>query len=52
MTMGKVRSAAPRWPRRAAAGVTSVRQATLLALFADVVYRVAIRSRVRKAIGI
>ena len=50
--MGKARSAAPRWPRRATVGVTSVRQATLLALFADVVYRLAIRSHVRKAIGI
>jgi hypothetical protein len=32
--------------------VTQVRQATLLALVADVVYRVAIRSHVRRAIGI
>ena len=52
MTMGKERSAPPRWPRRAAAAATNVRQATLLALLADVVYRVAIRSHVRKAIGI
>jgi hypothetical protein len=49
--MGKARSAAPHWPSRAAAS-THVRHVTLVALLADVVYRVAIRSRVRRAIGI
>ena len=52
MTMGKARSAAPRWPRRATGGVTHVRQLTVVALLADVVYRMAIRSHVRRAIGI
>jgi hypothetical protein len=51
MTMGKARSAAPHWPSRAAT-TTHVRQVTLLALLADVLYRVAIRSHVRRAIGI
>jgi hypothetical protein len=51
MTLGKVRSAAPSWPRRAT-GNAYVRQVTIAALLADVVYRVAIRSHVRRAIGI
>jgi hypothetical protein len=57
MTMGKARSAAPHWPRRAT-GVASqsrqvsMRQVTVAALLADVLYRVAIRSHVRRAIGI
>jgi hypothetical protein len=51
MTVGKARSAAPSWPRRAT-GNTHVRQVTIAALLADVVYRVAIRSHVRRAIGI
>jgi hypothetical protein len=51
MTMGKARSAAPRWPNRATAA-THMRQVTLVALLADVLYRVAIRSHVRRAIGI
>ena len=54
MTMGKARSAAPHWPRRAttAGTITHVRQVTLAALLADVLYRVAIRSHVRRAIGV
>jgi hypothetical protein len=51
MTMGKARSAAPHWPNRATA-TAHVRQVTLVALLADVLYRVAIRSHVRRAIGI
>jgi hypothetical protein len=56
MTMGKASSAAPRWPRRATeatgnARQTRVRQVTIAALLADVIYRVAIRSHVRRAIG-
>lgn len=51
MTMGKARSAAPHWPNRATT-TTHVRQVTLVALLADLLYRVAIRSRVRRAIGI
>jgi hypothetical protein len=51
MTMGKARSAAPHWPNRATT-TTHVRQVTLVALVADLLYRVAIRSRVRRAIGI
>jgi hypothetical protein len=51
MTMGKARSAAPHWPSRATT-TTHVRQVTLLALLADVLYRVAMRSHVRRAIGI
>ncbi len=51
MTMGKARSAAPHWPTRATAA-THVRQVTVVALLADVLYRVAIRSHVRRAIGI
>jgi hypothetical protein len=51
MTMGKARTAAPSWPRRATAK-THVRHVTIAALLADVVYRVAIRSHVRRAIGI
>jgi hypothetical protein len=55
--MGKARSAAPHWPGRAtgtAIGTrqVNVRQVTILALLADVLYRVAIRSHVRRAIGI
>jgi hypothetical protein len=49
--MGKARSAAPHWPTRATAS-THVRQATLVALLADVLYRLAIRSHVRRALGI
>jgi hypothetical protein len=49
--MGKARSAAPHWPNRTRAS-THVRQVTLVALLVDVVYRVAIRSHVRRAIGI
>ncbi|HWG09150.1 MAG TPA: hypothetical protein VN672_09095 [Solirubrobacteraceae bacterium] len=57
MTMGKARSAAPYWPRRATrtgsqARQLRVRQVTIAALLADVLYRVAIRSHVRRAIGI
>jgi hypothetical protein len=57
MTMGKARSAAPRWPSRATGAASrsrhvSVRQVTVAALLADVLYRVAIRSHVRRAIGI
>ena len=52
MTMGKARSAAPHWPRRATGSVAHVRQVTLAALISDVLYRVAIRSHVRRAIGI
>jgi hypothetical protein len=56
MTMGKARSAAPYWPRRATTAPGSrarqVRQVTVAALLADVLYRVAIRSHVRRAIGI
>jgi hypothetical protein len=52
MTMGKARSAAPSWPRRATRRATHVRHVTIAALLADVVYRVAIRSHVRRAIGI
>ncbi|HEY1449414.1 MAG TPA: hypothetical protein VGF47_00570 [Solirubrobacteraceae bacterium] len=56
MTVGKARSAAPYWPRRAtqAKGTRSVivRQVTVAALLADVLYRVAVRSHVRRAIGI
>jgi hypothetical protein len=51
MTIEKARSAAAHWPNRAIAS-THVRQVTLVALLADVLYRVAIRSRVRRAIGI
>ena len=43
MTMGKARSAAPSWPRRATGRTTAVRQVTIAALLADVVYRIAIR---------
>jgi hypothetical protein len=50
--MGKARSAAPSWPRRATGRTTAVRQVTIAALLADVVYRIAIRSHVRRAIGI
>jgi hypothetical protein len=49
--MGKARSA-PNWPRRASLTATHVRQVTLVTLLADVVYRLAIRSHVRRAIGI
>jgi hypothetical protein len=49
--MGKARSAAPRWPARATTA-THMRQVTLVALLADVLYRTAIRSHVRRAIGI
>jgi hypothetical protein len=52
MTMGKARSAAPSWPRRATRRTTHVRHVTIAALLADIVYRVAIRSHVRRAIGI
>lgn len=52
MTMGKARSAAPYWPRRATGTAMHVRQVTVVALLADVLYRVAIRSHVRRAIGI
>jgi hypothetical protein len=57
MTMGKARSAAPHWPRRATGEASrprqvSMRQVTVAALLADVLYRVAIRSHVRRAIGI
>ncbi len=56
MTMGKARSAAPYWPRRATGAkgtrLANVRQVTVAALLADVLYRVAIRSHVRRAIGI
>jgi hypothetical protein len=59
MTMGKARSAAPHWPRREPAskglrrvGVSAhMRQVTVAALLADVLYRVAIRSHVRRALG-
>lgn len=56
MTMGKARSAAPYWPQRATEAVrwstqARVRHFTLATLLADVVYRVAIRSHVRRAIG-
>jgi hypothetical protein len=50
--MGKARTAAPRWPGRAAGKSSHVRQVTLAALLADVLYRVAIRARVRRAIGV
>jgi hypothetical protein len=54
--MGKASSAAPRWPRRATEATENarqvrVRQVTIAALLADVIYRVAIRSHVRRAIG-
>jgi hypothetical protein len=49
--MGKARSA-PSWPGRASRTATHVRQVTLVTLLADVVYRLAIRSYVRRAIGI
>jgi hypothetical protein len=52
MTMGKARTAAPRWPHRPSTRVSHVRQVTFAALLADVVYRVAIRARVRRAIGV
>jgi hypothetical protein len=52
MTIGKAQSAAPRWPRRASAASSHVRRVTLAALLADVLYRVAIRSHVRRAIGV
>ncbi len=52
MTVGKARSAAPHWPRRATAAATHMRQVTFAALLADAVYRLAIRSHVRRAIGI
>jgi hypothetical protein len=57
MTMGKARSAAPHWPRRATGTASrsrqiNMRQVTVVALLADVLYRVAIRSHVRRAIGI
>jgi len=56
MTMGKARSAAPDWPHRATETVRRARQArvrrvTMAALLADVIYRMAIRSHVRRAIG-
>jgi hypothetical protein len=55
--MGKARSAAPHWPGRATGIAThtrqvKVRQVTIVALLADLLYRVAIRSHVRRAIGI
>jgi hypothetical protein len=49
--MGKARSAAPHWPSRATTS-THVRQVTFVALLADVLYRLAIRSHVRRALGI
>jgi hypothetical protein len=52
MTMGKARSAAPHWPGRATGAAMHVRQVTVIALLADVLYTVAIRSHVRRAIGI
>ena len=53
----EARSAAPHWPGRATGIATNARQVkvrrvTIVALLADVLYRVAIRSHVRRAIGI
>jgi hypothetical protein len=52
MTMGKARSAAPSWPPRATRAATHVGRMTLATLVADVLYRLAIRSHVRRAIGV
>ena len=52
MTIGKARSAAPSWPQRTSRTATHVSQVTLVTLLADLLYRVAIRSYVRRAIGI
>ncbi len=48
--MGKARSAAPRWPHRASA-IAHVRQMTLAAVLADALYVLALRTHVRRAIG-
>jgi hypothetical protein len=52
MTMGKARTAAPRWPGRAGGKSSQLRRVTFATLLADVLYRVAIRARVRRAIGV
>jgi hypothetical protein len=52
MTMGKARTAAPRWPGRAGGKGSHLRQVTFATLLADVLYRVAIRARVRRAVGV
>jgi hypothetical protein len=50
--MGKARSAAPSWPQRTSRTATQVGQVTLATLLADLLYRLAIRSHLRRAIGI
>jgi hypothetical protein len=53
MTTGEGPRTAIRWLRNATNGVTRIQRVTLIALLAtDVLYRVAIRSYVRRAIGI
>jgi hypothetical protein len=52
MTAESGSKASPRWPSRRALGIVHVQHVALVALLADVVYRVAIRARVRRAIGI
>jgi hypothetical protein len=58
MAMEKGSKAAPRWPQRTAVNrtttvtVTQVQHVALVALLVDIVYRVAIRAHVRRAIGI
>jgi len=52
MALGKARSAAPSWPPRATRAAAHVGRVTLATLVADALYRLAIRSHLRRAIGV
>ena len=52
MTTEEGRTAGRRWQHRAINGVAQARITLVALLAADVLYRVAIRSHVRRAIGI
>ena len=52
MTTEEGRTAGRRWLNGAIGGITQVRVTLVALLAADVLYRVAIRSHVRRAIGI
>ena len=52
MTIGRRSTAAQRWRRRARIDIGHVPLVALVTLLADVFYRVAVRARVRRAIGV
>jgi hypothetical protein len=52
MTIGRRSTAAQRWRQRARIYIGHIQLVAFVTLLADVFYRVAVRARVRRALGV